>query len=56
MPGSTYIKSLQIANNVVVPSSASGCNCKGSCTDPRSCACARLNGSDFPYVHRDGGR
>ncbi|KAK9064695.1 hypothetical protein SSX86_016077 [Deinandra increscens subsp. villosa] len=54
--GCTYIKSLQIAKNVLVPSSASGCNCKGSCTDQRSCACARLNGSDFPYVHRDGGR
>ncbi|KAI7730693.1 hypothetical protein M8C21_032302, partial [Ambrosia artemisiifolia] len=48
--------SLQVSDNVVLPSSASGCNCKGSCTDPRSCACARLNGSDFPYVHRDGGR
>ncbi|XP_076881234.1 histone-lysine N-methyltransferase, H3 lysine-9 specific SUVH4-like [Bidens hawaiensis] len=56
IPGCTYIKSLQISNNVIIPSSASGCNCKGSCTDPRSCACARLNGSDFPYVHRDGGR
>ncbi|KAJ0692707.1 putative [histone H3]-lysine(4) N-trimethyltransferase chromatin remodeling SET family [Helianthus annuus] len=54
--GCTYIKSLQVSKNVVLPSSASGCNCKGSCTDPRSCACARLNGSDFPYVHRDGGR
>lgn len=54
--GCTYISSLQISNNVVLSSNASGCNCKGSCTDPRSCACARLNGSDFPYVHRDGGR
>ncbi|XP_076895920.1 histone-lysine N-methyltransferase, H3 lysine-9 specific SUVH4-like [Bidens hawaiensis] len=54
--GCTYIKSLQISKNVIIPSSASGCNCKGSCTDPRSCACARLSGSDFPYVHRDGGR
>ncbi|KAI3717591.1 hypothetical protein L1987_69307 [Smallanthus sonchifolius] len=54
--GCTYIKSLKFSKNVVVPSSASGCNCKGSCTDPRSCACARLNDSDFPYVHRDGGR
>ncbi|KAL8229057.1 hypothetical protein R6Q57_013957 [Mikania cordata] len=54
--GCTYIKSLKFSKNVVLPSSASGCNCKGSCTDPRSCACARLNGTDFPYVHRDGGR
>nr|GEX65342.1 histone-lysine N-methyltransferase, H3 lysine-9 specific SUVH4 isoform X1 [Tanacetum cinerariifolium] len=51
--GLTYITSLQFANNVIPPS---GCNCKGSCTDPKSCACASLNGVDFPYVHRDGGR
>ncbi|KAI3503648.1 hypothetical protein L1887_32095 [Cichorium endivia] len=54
--GYTYIKSIKVSKNVVVPKSGSGCNCKGSCVDPRSCACARLNGSDFPYVHRDGGR
>lgn len=54
--GYTYVKSIQVAKNVVLPTGASGCNCQGSCTDPRSCACARLNGSDFPYVHRDGGR
>nr|XP_043606847.1 LOW QUALITY PROTEIN: histone-lysine N-methyltransferase, H3 lysine-9 specific SUVH4 [Erigeron canadensis] len=54
--GLTYIRSLQVAKNVIVPEVATGCKCKGSCTDPRSCACARLNGSDFPYVHRDGGR
>ncbi|KAK4747702.1 hypothetical protein SAY87_014288 [Trapa incisa] len=30
--------------------------CKGNCIDPRTCACAKLNGSDFPYVERDGGR
>ncbi|GKC94118.1 histone-lysine N-methyltransferase, H3 lysine-9 specific SUVH4 isoform X1, partial [Tanacetum coccineum] len=54
--GLTYIMSLQFANNVIPPSSASGCNCKGSCTDPKRCSCAKLNGVDFPYVHRDGGR
>ncbi|GJU69195.1 histone-lysine N-methyltransferase, H3 lysine-9 specific SUVH4 isoform X1 [Tanacetum coccineum] len=54
--GLTYIMSLQFANNVIPPSTASGCNCKGSCTDPNSCACAKLNGVDFAYVHRDGGR
>ncbi|XP_023749281.1 histone-lysine N-methyltransferase, H3 lysine-9 specific SUVH4 [Lactuca sativa] len=54
--GYKYIKSIKVSKNVVVPGSASGCNCKGSCVDPRNCACARLNGSDFPYVHRDGGR
>ncbi|XP_024963740.1 histone-lysine N-methyltransferase, H3 lysine-9 specific SUVH4 isoform X1 [Cynara cardunculus var. scolymus] len=54
--GYTYCKSIQVSKSVVLPTSASGCNCQGSCTDPRNCACARLNGSDFPYVHRDGGR
>ncbi|GKC87703.1 histone-lysine N-methyltransferase, H3 lysine-9 specific SUVH4-like protein [Tanacetum coccineum] len=29
---------------------------QGSCTDPKRCSCAKLNGVDFPYVHRDGGR
>ncbi|KAL4568096.1 hypothetical protein LXL04_023697 [Taraxacum kok-saghyz] len=52
----TYIQSIKVSKNVVVPGNASGCNCQGSCVDPRNCACARLNGSDFPYVHRDGGR
>ncbi|XP_050223389.1 uncharacterized protein LOC126673333 isoform X2 [Mercurialis annua] len=53
----TYIKSIQVASNVIVPSSPSGCNCKGSCTNPKTCCCARLNGSDFPYVcEEDGGR
>ncbi|KAE8735122.1 Histone-lysine N-methyltransferase, H3 lysine-9 specific SUVH4 [Hibiscus syriacus] len=35
---------------------ATGCNCEGACMDPKTCECARLNGFDFPYVHRDGGR
>ncbi|KAF4397583.1 hypothetical protein G4B88_027323 [Cannabis sativa] len=51
-----YLKSIQPANNVKLPSSAGGCDCVGRCVDPKTCACARLNGSDFPYVHRDGGR
>ncbi|KAL6994530.1 hypothetical protein U1Q18_012632 [Sarracenia purpurea var. burkii] len=53
--GFTYRKSILVAKNVKLPSNAPGCNCKGTCVDPKSCACARLNGSDFPYVHRDGG-
>ncbi|KAK3183902.1 hypothetical protein Dsin_031188 [Dipteronia sinensis] len=51
-----YCKSLQVAQNIKLPTNVVGCNCKGECVDPRTCACAKLNGSDFPYVHRDGGR
>lgn len=54
--GFTYSKSMIVAKGVKIPASASGCSCKGKCTDPRVCACAKLNGSDFPYVQRDGGR
>ncbi|KZV42046.1 histone-lysine N-methyltransferase, H3 lysine-9 specific SUVH4 [Dorcoceras hygrometricum] len=52
-----YIKDMKFSKNISRPTIASrGCNCQGACTDPRSCACAKLNGGDFPYVHRDGGR
>ncbi|KAI5565420.1 hypothetical protein BDE02_14G122200 [Populus trichocarpa] len=54
--GFTYRKSLQIAKNVKLPTNVSGCNCKGTCVDPRTCACAKLNGSYFPYVNCHGGR
>ncbi|KAI3463150.1 hypothetical protein Pfo_019813 [Paulownia fortunei] len=55
--GFVYIKDMKFSKNISVPSIAPvGCNCEGTCTDPRSCACAKLNGGDFPYVHRDGGR
>lgn len=54
--GYTYCKSLQIAKNVKFPANVSGCNCQGTCVDPRTCACAKLNGSDFPYVQINGGR
>ncbi|PKI41170.1 hypothetical protein CRG98_038455 [Punica granatum] len=54
--GYKYINSIQVAKNVKLPKAVAGCNCKGSCIDPRTCACAKLNGSDFPYVERDGGR
>ncbi|KAI4325106.1 hypothetical protein MLD38_030530 [Melastoma candidum] len=54
--GFTYVKNLKVAKNVVLPASSPGCNCKGSCTDARTCSCARLNGHNFPYVQRDGGR
>lgn len=55
--GYVYIKNLKFSKNVSVPTIAPrGCNCRGDCTDPRSCACAKLNGGVFPYVHKDGGR
>ncbi|KAK4483251.1 hypothetical protein RD792_010435 [Penstemon davidsonii] len=56
--GFTYIKEMKYSKNINVPKTApSGCNCRGeTCSDPRSCACAKLNGGDFPYVQRDGGR
>ncbi|XP_052195414.1 histone-lysine N-methyltransferase, H3 lysine-9 specific SUVH4 isoform X3 [Diospyros lotus] len=54
--GFAYCKSIQVAKNVKLPENATGCDCKDTCIDPKRCACARLNGSDFPYVHRDGGR
>lgn len=54
--GFTYIKTIQVAESVKLPPKAAGCACKGNCTNPRTCACAKLNGSDFPYVRRDGGR
>ncbi|RWR96263.1 histone-lysine N-methyltransferase, H3 lysine-9 specific SUVH4 isoform X2 [Cinnamomum micranthum f. kanehirae] len=48
--------SVQVSEGVKLPMDAPGCKCKGYCVGPNTCACARLNGSDFPYVHRDGGR
>ncbi|MBA0711745.1 hypothetical protein Golax_010894, partial [Gossypium laxum] len=54
--GFKYINSIKVAKNVSIPPDAPGCNCRGKCTNPRSCSCAQLNGGDFPYVSRDGGR
>ncbi|KAF8400074.1 hypothetical protein HHK36_015949 [Tetracentron sinense] len=54
--GYSYSKSIQVSKSVKLPMNATGCDCKGTCVDPKTCACARLNGSDFPYVRRDGGR
>ncbi|XWS30575.1 hypothetical protein CRYUN_Cryun24cG0130700 [Craigia yunnanensis] len=54
--GYTYCKSMKVARNIKLPANAAGCDCKGVCWDPKTCTCARFNGSDFPYVHRDGGR
>ncbi|KAK1382052.1 histone-lysine N-methyltransferase, H3 lysine-9 specific SUVH4 [Heracleum sosnowskyi] len=53
--GFKYTVSNQIGEDVELPSSASGCKCIGTCTDHKTCACARLNyGSDFPYVVQEG--
>ncbi|CAL5338071.1 uncharacterized protein LOC114261527 isoform X1 [Camellia sinensis] len=54
--GFTYSKSIQVAENIKLPPNACGCKCKGNCMNAKACACARLNGSDFPYVLRNGGR
>ncbi|XP_022989602.1 histone-lysine N-methyltransferase, H3 lysine-9 specific SUVH4-like isoform X3 [Cucurbita maxima] len=54
--GFTYCKSIKVGHGVKLPSNANGCDCRGSCISSRTCSCAKLNGLDFPYVHRDGGR
>ncbi|XP_052626086.1 histone-lysine N-methyltransferase, H3 lysine-9 specific SUVH4 isoform X2 [Lactuca sativa] len=54
--GFTYTKYNQVLSNLSLPTNAQGCECKGNCTDPRTCACAKLNGFDFPYVRSSGGR
>ncbi|KAH7839111.1 hypothetical protein Vadar_033364 [Vaccinium darrowii] len=51
-----YSKSNQVADDIKLPPNAEGCNCKGHCTNPKACACARLNGTDFPYVREKGDR
>ena len=56
LSGYTYRKSVQVAKNVKLPQNVGGCNCKGTCVDSKTCACARLNGFNFPYVHLDGGK
>ncbi|KAI3856542.1 hypothetical protein MKX03_028384, partial [Papaver bracteatum] len=53
----TYVTTNKVSSSVTLPKHAPGCKCKGACSDPRTCACARLNGSDFPYESfKDGGR
>ncbi|KAK9271712.1 hypothetical protein L1049_002075 [Liquidambar formosana] len=54
--GYTYCKSIQVSESVKLPTNTIGCNCKGTCIDSKTCSCAKLNGFDFPYVHRNGGR
>ncbi|GKB52943.1 histone-lysine N-methyltransferase, H3 lysine-9 specific SUVH4 isoform X1, partial [Tanacetum coccineum] len=54
--GFTYTNSLQVPSSLELPPNADGCNCKENCTNPKTCACAKLNGGDFPYVKNCGGR
>ncbi|KAG5534650.1 hypothetical protein RHGRI_022689 [Rhododendron griersonianum] len=58
--GYKYFTKLQLAKGLRLPKNqpAPGCGCKDGCIDPNRCACAKLNGSDFPYVYlkRFGGR
>ncbi|KAF6156723.1 hypothetical protein GIB67_010995 [Kingdonia uniflora] len=54
-PGFEYQKLMQIDESVTLSKRAGGCKCKGMC-NPNTCACAKLNGDDFPYVRKDGGR
>ncbi|KAM5568353.1 histone-lysine N-methyltransferase, H3 lysine-9 specific SUVH4-like [Rosa sericea] len=54
--GLTYITTTEVAKGVKIPPRARGCNCQGNCTNSKTCSCAQLNGGDFPYVSKDGGR
>ncbi|GJY83325.1 histone-lysine N-methyltransferase, H3 lysine-9 specific SUVH4 isoform X1 [Tanacetum coccineum] len=54
--GFTYTKSIQVPSGMKLPPNAAGCKCNGSCTNSKTCACAKLNGGDFPYVQDSGGR
>nr|GFA81351.1 histone-lysine N-methyltransferase, H3 lysine-9 specific SUVH4 isoform X2 [Tanacetum cinerariifolium] len=54
--GFTYTNSLQVPSSLELPPDADGCTCIGNCTNPKTCACAKLNGSHFPYVKNCGGR
>ncbi|KAE8661663.1 Histone-lysine N-methyltransferase, H3 lysine-9 specific SUVH4 [Hibiscus syriacus] len=49
-------KSMKVARNLKLPGNAAGCDCERLCRDPNTCSHAKLNGSDFPYVHLGGGR
>ncbi|GJM88459.1 hypothetical protein PR202_ga04522 [Eleusine coracana subsp. coracana] len=48
--GFVYSKSLQIPKDIKIPVDSIGCNCTGDCSTSRNCLCAKLNGSDLPYV------
>lgn len=54
--GFTYSSKIEVPKSVKLPKPVRGCDCKGNCVNSRDCSCAKLNGTDFAYVHRDGGR
>ncbi|KAK1369854.1 histone-lysine N-methyltransferase, H3 lysine-9 specific SUVH4 [Heracleum sosnowskyi] len=54
--GFAYCNSIQVSEPVKLPVKSLGCNCSGNCAYSKTCSCATLNGSNLPYVHRDGGR
>ncbi|KAJ7571199.1 hypothetical protein O6H91_01G154600 [Diphasiastrum complanatum] len=51
-----YMNHVELHTSIKLPSAAQGCSCDGQCVDPRKCICAKLNGNEFPYVAKDGGR
>jgi hypothetical protein len=48
--GFVYSKSLQIPEHIKIPIDRIGCNCSGDCSTSEHCLCAKLNGSELPYV------
>ncbi|KAL8134510.1 histone-lysine N-methyltransferase, H3 lysine-9 specific SUVH4-like isoform X2 [Apium graveolens] len=54
--GFTYCTKIEVPKSVKLPTQVPGCACRGNCVNSRNCICATLNGTDFAYVNRDGGR
>uniref|UniRef100_A0A165XHG0 Histone-lysine N-methyltransferase n=1 Tax=Daucus carota subsp. sativus TaxID=79200 RepID=A0A165XHG0_DAUCS len=47
---------IEVPASMTLPTQVPGCDCQGNCVNSGDCSCAKLNGEDFAYVHRDGGR
>lgn len=54
--GFKYLIENEVLKGVPKPLPARGCNCEGQCIDAMKCSCAILNGKQFPYVSKNGGR
>ncbi|XP_071707143.1 histone-lysine N-methyltransferase, H3 lysine-9 specific SUVH4-like [Rutidosis leptorrhynchoides] len=54
--GFIYTVHNKVLSDLTLPPNASGCDCKGSCSNEKTCACAKRNGGGFPYVRSQGGR
>lgn len=52
----TYITKTVVPDDIPMPIAPKGCSCKGKCTNEKKCACARKNGTSFPYVFNHGER